>query len=411
MPPKRGGKKGNGRLAYKRAKKGPATDNHMSFFNIDTSNNNNISNNQPPTPETYEYIATDTGSDTDTDTTTTKDDEEEKNNNEEMLLSAMYLGEPLLDERKARRLAIAYLFVNKYNSPEQRDWDEIPFKIKVDLDIPQGTSINNILNDILYCKRTGTTYQGESYTDHAEIRLDRRLIKLQSTEAQLIADCTEDGLSLRVTSFIVNASQKQACLPDITTSTIYNCIKTMKPIVERVKKSKQGDAADVTSAQAMARFRWVKQLMIMYQLLDSQVDPHSNPPTDDVPDYFNKEKLPVLDQFQTAYWDETHKKCDAGGTSSKLTYHVKFPRDNNGKLDLSGAGTYWKVKYESEVRLALGVAKVKLQNGEVEGRRAKPFVYSGKLLLSLKDFYIRRNLEIKRVRSLTGSNNGFGLMQ
>jgi hypothetical protein len=55
----------------------------------------------------------------------------------------------------------------------------------------------------------------------------------------------------------------------------------------------------------------------------------------------------------------------------------------------------------------LGVAQVKLHNGVIEGRRAKPFVYSGKLLLSIKDYDIRRNLEIERVRSLSGNNIGF----
>ena len=64
-----------------------------------------------------------------------------------------------------------------------------------------------------------------------------------------------------------------------------------------------------------------------------------------------------------------------------------------------------KVKFDNEVRLSLGVAMVKLIDGTVVGLRAKPFVYSSKILLSIKDHNLRRKTEMDRVKNLQGNNS------
>ena len=51
-------------------------------------------------------------------------------------------------------------------------------------------------------------------------------------------------------------------------------------------------------------------------------------------------------------------------------------------------------------RLCVGVAKVRLNNGETEGRRAEPFDYSGKILLSKKQYDANARKEILCVKSL-----------
>ena len=66
---------------------------------------------------------------------------------------------------------------------------------------------------------------------------------------------------------------------------------------------------------------------------------------------------------------------------------MKFPRDNNGKLDVSKWAysrekvTLTKCKYSDKVSLCLGVAAVTpvIDGAEQrqEGRGCKPFVYSG----------------------------------
>ena len=67
------------------------------------------------------------------------------------------------------------------------------------------------------------------------------------------------------------------------------------------------------------------------------------------------------------------------------------------------------VKYENEGRFGLGCAKVirknNNQNNLPSGVNCKPFCYSGKLLISLKDFNSKLNLEIKRIASLSTKSN------
>jgi hypothetical protein len=72
--------------------------------------------------------------------------------------------------------------------------------------------------------------------------------------------------------------------------------------------------------------------------------------------------------------------------SANQRYSV-FPRDEFGKLDLLN-GTYdetkvetLQVKYKKEVRMCLGVAVVERIDGTLEGVNAKPFDYSGKVVL------------------------------
>jgi hypothetical protein len=227
-------KRGSSKLSYKRAKKATTT---TTMDNINASQQQllldlglikSVDNNIVNVNEDSDATAT---SDVDVD-----DDDDITTNNMDRVSLEINCGQPLLDNRRSKRLAIAYLFVNKYNTPPQCEWDDIPNKIKDELMIPIGTCFHNILLDILLCQSMGTTYHGDSYVDHKEIRLDRRLLKVDSNEAQLIADCIEDGLSLRLTAHVINASQKEANLPTFTLSTIYNCIKMMQPKSFRIKK-------------------------------------------------------------------------------------------------------------------------------------------------------------------------------
>jgi hypothetical protein len=61
------------------------------------------------------------------------------------------------------------------------------------------------------------------------------------------------------------------------------------------------------------------------------------------------------------------------------------------------------MKYTEEARLSFGCAKVRLPGGAIEGRRCKPFIYSGKWLRTIKEFEELRAQEIRRVRTLPGS--------
>ena len=103
-----------------------------------------------------------------------------------------------------------------------------------------------------------------------------------------------------------------------------------------------------------------------------------------------------VDQF--VIWDEVHRKVIATSDDGYIhtTYKdniMKFPRDSNGKLDVSNRVysrekvTLTKCKYTDKVHLCLGFSVVTPIIDGVEqpqeDRRCKPFVHSGKTLLSM----------------------------
>jgi predicted flap endonuclease-1-like 5' DNA nuclease len=88
---------------------------------------------------------------------------------------------------------------------------------------------------------------------------------------------------------------------------------------------------------------------------------------------------------------------------------IRFRRDANGKLDPKGnlkdPHSELRVKYEKEVRLGLGCAATKCRiTDRVEGKTCKAFCYSGKVILSIKDYTDKQNAELKRIKTLKGNN-------
>ena len=59
------------------------------------------------------------------------------------------------------------------------------------------------------------------------------------------------------------------------------------------------------------------------------------------------------------------------------------------------------VKYEKEVRFALGVALVQLDSGEVEGRRIPCFEYTEQTIVAHKDWIRKYDDAIRHIKDLT----------
>ena len=78
------------------------------------------------------------------------------------------------------------------------------------------------------------------------------------------------------------------------------------------------------------------------------------------------------------------------------------------RVRIQDKSSYEKIKYTDKVCLCLGVSVVTPVIDGVEhfqeGRRCKPFVYSGKMLLSMTDFENRVQNEISRVKGLKGGH-------
>jgi hypothetical protein len=133
------------------------------------------------------------------------------------------------------------------------------------------------------------------------------------------------------------------------------------------------------------------------------------------PDYLNREKLTPIHADGVGSWDEVHQKANPGGgiAGGAKDSIMQFPRDANGRLYLNGAYddtlvTQMKCKYTDEVQLCLGGAVVTPidENGNTlprVRRVAKAFVYSCKVVLSIRDYAKKQSDEFRRVKTLKNS--------
>ena len=132
-----------------------------------------------------------------------------------------------------------------------------------------------------------------------------------------------------------------------------------------------------------------------------------------LPDQYNIDKLGSLSLAQIAFWDETHKKILVGTMGANNTqYQVRFRRDEFGcpvgagkTGTLTKEGTRLNMKYSSEVRLCLGVAKQLSSDGTEEGSTLPLFNYTGQTIVTIKDWDRMVENEKKRVKGLKGEDS------
>ena len=319
---------------------------------------------------------------------------------------------------KARRWAIFDLFVNKYNGLEPKDgnlykfWkgkDGVVSKIRKDLKIKSnsGFKMLPIFEAILECQRTGTDFDPSMIERRGGKRPNK--IRLDSPEAQIIADGLESGLSIRKTWYNVNYHRQESNKELLSESTVVSAIRRMKPKIVRIEKRKQG-SSDPTSHWSIARKLWTTQLLIRFGALDE------NELQQPIERKFCRREVGALELTQVVWWDETHRKCLIGGLSASKDYAVLFPRSQDGNIDLENGSysnkkiTRLNVKYEKEARLGLGCAMVAPldQDGSVlpcVGRRCNLFDYSTKVIISLDDYEKKIKTEISRVKKASSSSN------
>ena len=106
--------------------------------------------------------------------------------------------------------------------------------------------------------------------------------------------------------------------------------------------------------------------------------------------------------YQIVWWDESHLTCKLASDGNAKKNQVRFRRDATGKLDPAGklkaAHMELWVKYEKEVRLGLGCAATKCRSTDkIEGKRCRAYCYSGKVVLTIKDYDDRLEDEKKEL--------------
>lgn len=306
------------------------------------------------------------------------------------------------EEQQQQRFAIAFVYSNLLSAPPPRDWYGRDGSIVWTIDyLGLHPNTYKTVREVFF-----QLSNQASLFRKVRGRNKNLLIPPGSVEEQIVADRLEEGCSISLTTTFVNQYREQAGKIHVSEWCVYNSFHFLKPVISSLKKRKQGNL-DENSPWAKARNNWTKQLCLRFDVCAPR---DLFPFPEEIPkpfsaDFLRDKKVKIQ---QVVFWDETHKKVHIGKGSSRNQDEIRFPRDNNGKLDLKN-GTYKKeseylqVKYPEEVRLSLGVAQVELLDGFIQGKRAKPFVYSAKVLMSIDDFQSEIEKEIKRVRNLQGA--------
>ena len=237
------------------------------------------------------------------------------------------------------------------------------------------------------------------------------LIKEGSTAEQLVANLHEQGMGIGRITGHVNVHRAEEGEVHVGQSCVYAVAQRLKPLKTIIQPRKQVGGP----AWEKASYNWAAQKAVRLELdfpEGSEPWDTSKPP----PKEFDIEQIGAVSRHQIVFWDECHKKqCFEGVRkhTSSATTQVRYKRDKAGKLDPNGeykeAWTELHVKYMDESRYSFGAAAVQIQveteEGIVlveQGRRAEPFVYSGRWIHTPKVFEEKVQGEIARVRSLTG---------
>jgi len=304
------------------------------------------------------------------------------------------------------RMSIAGAF-GKFHGYQPDGWhgkEGIIIQIRKRLELGRWIDIESILTEVLRCKMDRTQYTGALRPRGGRTNGRPPIIALDSEEAQIIADCIEDGLSPGSTTQAVNQRWEDADQDALTNSAVATCVRNVKPKMVPVQKLKQG-SHDQESAWARARLRWVTQLSMVFgetkpgEVRDHLIELGLMAEGGATPACFDPEQLTLVDRNKTVWWDETHRKCKIGkGTGRKYQVQFRRNKDGSGKLDPDGDYSeerlsFLKVKFEDEVRLCLGAGTV-VENGAIVGKRAHPFDYSGKTIITIKDRATKRRQAI-----------------
>lgn len=306
------------------------------------------------------------------------------------------------EQKRARRMGIYCLFTTVYQSvPEDSGlWTGkggIAVRIRDSLSMPKNMNLNTIYRILRLIKSyqerglvyTGSNERRKEYTQH--------LIPVPSYEAQLIADCTEVGFGLSLTTWKVNLYRIQEGKIHVGRSTIRNTMLRMKPDVSAITKRPQGNQ-DPASAFCQANYRWATQILIMFGELTQEQVPEDFKVNGEWPKCFQVEHIRKVVLPNVTWFDEAHKKQRVGKIKNGKKVQTRFPRNEAGEFDPNGTylpkGYELGMKYAKEARFMYGCT-LELENdgsakldsaGKPLGKTLPIFEYSETMIVTNKDW-------------------------
>ena len=284
----------------------------------------------------------------------------------------------------ARRFAIYYLFKVKHELCPEEEWHRrnIVVNISNDLGIPSGSrqSVINILRNIL------KTPNDELYDPNANMSSRGRhgSIEPDSTEAQLVYNALEKGISICQTAVILNL-YRESLIPikdPISWSTVERFIEASPVVYRHRRQTKKSGKDDVDSTWAIARVQQCQQFI--RQLDNGEINVHA-----------------------IAFWDEHHQKVRLGHYSK---YETLVARNSSGVAISPHCGGIFPpempnttMKYPGEARGCFGVAIVTDMHGQnPRGERMVPLNYTGRQVVGVNRYKQLKQAEMDRVKNLGG---------
>ena len=142
-------------------------------------------------------------------------------------------------------------------------------KVKRDLKLPRTISVKNrllpIFEKVMECLRSGDKFHPKLVDNRGGNR--KITIRLDSVEAQIIADSIESGLSQRRAWDNVNRHRKENGDELVLESCVAYALRKMKPKMVKIKERKQG-LTDPESNWAQTRYSWTRQLLARFSRLE-----------------------------------------------------------------------------------------------------------------------------------------------
>ena len=239
---------------------------------------------------------------------------------------------------QSTRWTVNHLFRYKYNGmfpDDGKDLNQhwfgrqgIALKIKKDIGLPhcfKTSTLGPCFEKIAECILNGVDFDPSMVENRGGHR--KATIRMDSPDAQILANGLESGLSVKRTWVNINKHRHDNGQELISQSCVLYALKSMKPKLVKIKKRKQG-STEPNSSWSQARYAWTSQLLARFGRLKHVYGP--------IERRFNQSLVGKLELNQIIWCDETHCKCLIGGHSNTRDFHLQFPRYTKGKFDIYG---------------------------------------------------------------------------
>ena len=294
-----------------------------------------------------------------------------------------------------RRTAIKYFYIAVFGAPNEDQWHDLKLIPAIShmlcIPVSSHSTVKRILLEI--------ASKMEAYSSqHSRSGGRKAAIEHGSAQADIIYKSLLNNLTATETAHILNAYREANNQEVISRSAVQSFIYRSECIKTRKRQLKKSGRDDPECNWAVCRLAQASQWAEQFRIGKLPVD-H--------PDVLQS-PYPPLFEDGIAFWDEHHRQVILGNAN---VYQHLVSQDANGKFSSPANGGAFSptsditsVKYPGEGRGCFGVAIVTniIGGSKSEGKRAAPFDYTGRTVVTDKAFKVAMEIETSRVLPLKG---------